>query len=497
MKAIRLSRIAELTGNSPVSGRLDIKITSVCYDSRKAVKNSVFFCLVGAISDGHDYALDAYERGCRVFVCERMPRGFPIRGTKVLIAKQGTRAALADIAAEFYGHPEKKMKLVGITGTKGKTTVAELSSFVLNKNGIKTGYIGTNGVNFKGYHFDTPNTTPESCDLYEYLFMMVSSGVKLAVIEVSSQALMTGRVRGLSFDTCVFTNLYPDHIGGAEHKDFEHYKECKKLLFSEHCGRVALVNADSPESDEFLSDTPAGAIKIICSSEKDADITAKNIENYRDSDGMGVSFDCITEQWRSRVTLNFPGKFNVSNALLVIGICKIYGLSKNEITDALSAARVSGRFETYRVGGVDFVIDYAHNGESLRSVLSVLREYEPSRLICLFGSVGGRTQMRRAELGKVASSIADFSIITSDNPDCEPPENIIADIAEQFEDEDSYIGIPDRQEAIVYAAEIARPGDIVLLAGKGHENYQLINGKKVLFSEREILKELDRETATV
>ena len=497
MKFIRLSRISELTGNGVISGRLDIKITSICYDSRKAVKNSAFFCLVGALSDGHDYALDAYERGCRVFVCEKLPRGFPIRGTKVIIAKQGTRSALADIAAEFYGHPQNKLKLIGITGTKGKTTVAELSAFVLNKNGIKTGYIGTNGVDFDGYHFDTPNTTPESCDLYEYLSMMVSSGVKLAVIEVSSQALMMRRVRGLLFDTCVYTNLYPDHIGGAEHRDLEHYKYCKKLLFSDYCGRIALINADSPEAEEFLSATPFGAIKILCSSEKDADITAKNIENYRDSDGMGVSFDCITEQWRNRVTLNFPGKFNVSNALLVIGICKIYGLSRDEIVDALSVAHVSGRFETYRLGDVDFVIDYAHNGESLRSVLSVLREYEPSRLICLFGSVGGRTQMRRAELGKVAANYADFSIITSDNPDCEPPENIIADIAEQFDDKESYIGIPDRQEAIVYAAEIAHPGDIVLLAGKGHENYQLINGKKVLFSERDILKELQKETATV
>ena len=497
MNAIRLSKILEITGNGRVSGRLDIKITSICYDSRKAVKNSVFFCLVGALSDGHDFALDAYARGCRVFVCEKMPRGFPIRGTKVIIAKQGTRAALSDVAAEFYCHPEKSIKLVGVTGTKGKTTVSELSSFVLNKNGIKTGYIGSNGVDFEGYHFDTPNTTPESCDLYEYLSMMVSSGVKLAVLEVSSQALMTGRVRGLTFDTCVYTNLYPDHIGGAEHRDFEHYKECKKLLFSEHCGRIALVNADSPEAEEFLLAAPKGVIKMLCSTEKRVDISAKNIENFRDKNGMGVSFEAVTEQWRSDVMLKFPGKFNVSNALLVIGICKIYGLSKKEITDALSVAKVSGRFEIYRFDGVDYVIDYAHNGESLKSVLSVLREYEPSRLICLFGSVGGRTQMRRAELGKVAATFADFSIITSDNPDCEPPENIIADISAQFEDKDSYIGIVDREEAIAYAADISRQGDIVLLAGKGHERYQLIDGKKVLFCERDILKTLEKETATV
>jgi UDP-N-acetylmuramoyl-L-alanyl-D-glutamate--2,6-diaminopimelate ligase len=415
-----------------------------------------------------------------------MPRGFLIRGTKVFICKQGTRAALTDVAAEFYGHPENQLKLIGITGTKGKTTVAELAAFALNKSGIKTGYIGTNGVDFDRYHFDTPNTTPESCDLYEYLSMMVLSRVKLAVIEVSSQALMMGRVRGITFDTCVYINLYHDHIGGAEHRDFEHYKECKKLLFSQHCGRIALINADSPYSAEFASAAPIGVIKMLCSAEKESDIYAKNIENYRNCDGMGVSFDCITEQWKSRIALGFPGRFNVSNALLVIGICKIYGLTSSLITEALSVARVSGRFEVLRIGGVDYVIDYAHNGESLRSVLTVLREYEPSRLICLFGSVGGRTQLRRADLGSVAASLADFSIITSDNPDCEPPENIIADIAEQFEDKNSYIGIPDRREAIIYASSIARHGDIVLLAGKGHEKYQIIGKTKYDFDESAI-----------
>ena len=187
-----------------------------------------YFCLVGALADGHDYALDAYSRGCRVFVCERMPSGFPKRGTKIIIAKQGTRAALSDVAAEFYGHPENALKLVGITGTKGKTTTAELACLILNKNGIKAGYIGTNGVKFDTHKFTTVNTTPESCDLYEYLSMMLETKVKIAVIEVSSQALMTGRVRGIKFDTAVFTNLYHDHIGGAEHPTFENYKEWKE-----------------------------------------------------------------------------------------------------------------------------------------------------------------------------------------------------------------------------------------------------------------------------
>lgn len=488
MIAIKISKIAELTGNKYWPSQKDRNITSLCYDSRKAVAGSAFFCIAGAISDGHDYAMSAYERGCRVFICERMPRGFPLRGAKVFIAQQGVRAALADIAAEFYGHPEKEMRLIGITGTKGKTTTAHFVASILNKSGIKTGYIGTNGVDFDNCHYDTLNTTPESCDLYEYLAMMLSKKVKTAVIEVSSQALMLGRVRNIVFDTCVFTNLYLDHIGGVEHPTFENYRECKMLLFSQHCGRYALINADSPESDSFAAVTSSHVKKVIYSTERPTDIYSENASLTRGENGPGTKFSLCHKGDSCSVELGLPGLFNISNALAAASVCLIYGVPLEKIADAISDTKISGRFETVHINGVDFIIDYAHNGESLRSVLSVLRCYEPNRLICLFGSVGGRTQMRRAELGSVASELADYSIITSDNPDCEPPTQIIDEIAEQYKHPYNYIKITDRREAILHAISIAKAGDIVLLAGKGHESYQLICGKRVPFSEREILQ---------
>ena len=497
MNEIRLYKIAELTGNSPDKRGLDIKITSICYDSRKATSGSAFFCLIGSNLDGHDYALDAYSRGCRVFVCERVPSGFPKRGTKLIIAKQGTRAALADVAAEFYGHPEKTLKLVGITGPQGKTTTAELTYAILNKNGIKAGYIGTNGIKFDEYKFASVNTTPESCDLFEYLSMMVKTGVKIAVIEVSSQALMVGRVRGISFDTAVFTNLYHDHIGGAEHPTFENYKECKKLLFSEHCARVAVINADAPEAKEFSSVIPEGVTKKTCSIISKADYKGEALRQRRDALGVGIEFVCRIDGDLTNVNINIPGEFNAMNALEAIAVCHTYGVSLSGIADALESSYIDGRFEVIHINGVDFVIDYAHNGESLRAVLTTLRSYEPRRLICLYGSVGGRTQMRRSELGKVAAALADFSILTSDNPAAEDPMNIINDIAAEYVEGKEYIAIPDRREAIEYAFRNAKDGDIVLLAGKGHEKYQLIGTRREPFCERDILRELEKSPALI
>ncbi|MBR2479660.1 MAG: UDP-N-acetylmuramoyl-L-alanyl-D-glutamate--2,6-diaminopimelate ligase [Clostridia bacterium] len=493
MNSVRLSKIAELTGNKPSSVRKDKEITSICRDSRKALPNSAFFCLVGAVSDGHDYALAAYEHGCRVFVCERTPKGFPKRDAKLILCRGITaRQALADVAAEFYGHPEREMTLIGITGTKGKTTVASMIYDVLNDNGIAAGYIGTNGVRFADYRFETVNTTPESCEIYEYLSMMLQSGVGTAVVEVSSQAMKMGRVRGLTFDTCVFTNLYPDHIGGAEHRDMEEYKACKKLLFSEHCGRYAVINADSPEADEFAAEVRDDVVRLSYAVDSNAAFRGESIELCRDKEGIGTRFVCRTVRDRVECRLNFPGRFSVMNALSAISVCGIYGVGPQAAAASLAKLHIDGRFETVSFGGVDFVIDYAHNGESLRSILSALREYSPRRLICLFGSVGGRTFTRRAEMGRVAAELADLSILTSDNPGCEDPANIIADIAAVYREGQEFVSIPDRERAIEYAAEIAEEGDVVLLAGKGHETYQQIGLLQLPFCERDILLKLQK-----
>ena len=490
MNSIKLSKIAEIAGvKSKVPQNRDVTITALERDSRRACENSAFFCIKGAVFDGHDYAHSAYEKGCRVFLCDYVPDKYPFPNSTFLICKNGVRETLADVAAEFYGHPEKKLKLIGITGTKGKTMTAELIYGVLNRCGVKAGYIGTNGIDFDGFHYDSVNTTPESCDIYKYLAEMVEKGVKAAVIEVSSQALKLGRVRGIDFDVCIFTNLYEDHIGGAEHKDLDEYRDCKLKLFSEHCGGLAVINRDSPYAEVFANAAEPNRT-IFYSSEQKADFSAEKITPYRDENGLGCRFSCNGMDF----SVNFPGKFSVMNALAGIAALSEFGIDGKKLRDALSDVRVDGRFQVISRGGVDYVIDYAHNGESMRSALTVLREYEPKRLIVLFGSVGGRTFTRRKELGKAASELADFSILTSDNPDCEPPENIINEIAEAYGKNENYIKIPDRREAIEYAIRMAKPGDIVLLAGKGHEKYQLICGKRVPFSEKEIINELTQDS---
>ena len=354
---------------------------------------------------------------------------------------------------------------------------------ILCKNGIPAASIGTVGVRIGDTVTPTGNTTPESYELFRIFAEMVEKGVCYAVIEVSSQGIKLDRVFGIPFFAAVMTNLSEDHIGGAEHPDFEDYKACKKALFS-RCDH-ALFNADDPYFEEFWESAPCS--KQTYSIMGKADLSAKSILSTATEKGFGSSFILKHDGKKTDAFVPFPGEFSVSNALAAVGVAMLADVSAENAVDALSDVRVAGRFERIPTAlGATFVIDYAHNGESLTAALNALRKYRPRRLICLFGSVGGRTEIRRRELGVSASAYADFSILTSDNPDKEPPLDIIADI-ERYMQNAPYAVIPDRKEAIEYAVSIAEEGDIVLLAGKGHEMYQLINGKKEPFCEREIL----------
>ncbi|MBQ8208295.1 MAG: UDP-N-acetylmuramoyl-L-alanyl-D-glutamate--2,6-diaminopimelate ligase [Clostridia bacterium] len=474
--------------NAPLSGKLgEIEISAVCCDSRKAMPGSVFVCISGAVSDGHDHAPSAYEKGCRIFVAER-ELSLP-KDAFVLIA-DNTRIALAEMSQTFFGNPSKELKVIGITGTKGKTTTAHLIYHVLNTSGIKAGYIGTNGIMFDGKFYETVNTTPESYDLAQYMRKMLDSEVKYLVLEVSSQAIYMDRIRGMEFETCVFTNLSPDHIGGNEHPTFEHYRDCKARLFSEYKPKIAIFNADDEASDYMMSNCPAP--KFSYSIKGNGHFLAEKLEYYRDGGRLGVKFDMKAGgELSAKVDLPLPGDFNASNALAAAAVCISAGVSFDKIVSALSTASLRGRFEIVdALPYATFIIDYAHNGVSLRSVLTTLRAYEPKRLICVFGSVGGRTKLRRAELGKVAGELCDLCIITSDNPDNEPPEQIIDEIAAAFgEGSCPYVKIPSRREAVLYAVRNARKDDIILFAGKGHEEYQLICGKREYFCERETIIE--------
>ncbi len=464
----------------------DCEIDFITNNSYEARQGSIFVCIRGFAADGHIYALSAYEKGCRVFVCEYAPESLP--SDAMLIIVKNTRAALAYLSCELYGHPSRELIVIGITGTKGKTTTALMIKQMLDRADIPAGYIGSNGVIFGNRKLETANTTPESYKLQGYMRDMADSGIKAAVLEVSSQALKQSRVLGISFDITMFTNLYCDHIGPGEHDDWNDYFNAKKKLFDDFDAPTVIANADDPYTESILADCRAR--KIYYSVNKSTDYSAKDISLCRTRDMLGISFDCHCGGRAFPCSLAIPGEFNIHNALATFAAASSVGADPNFISQNFPTLKIDGRFETISApNGACFVIDYAHNGISLESALSALREYEPSRLICLFGSVGGRTQIRRAQMGAVAAKYADLSILTSDNPNNENPQRIIDDIAEQFDDCSSYISIPDRREAIKYAVNIAKTGDIVLLAGKGHEKYQLVGGKKQYFCEREIIED--------
>lgn len=455
-------------------------------DTRRLVgEHSLFVCIRGAVVDGHDFALRAYAGGCRLFVAERL-LGLPVDALVVHVTD--ARRALARMSAAFYGYPARELTVIGITGTKGKTTTALLIRHMLEQNGIPAGYIGSNGVEFAGKFFPTANTTPESCDLHAYLRQMVDAGVKYVALEVSSQALYLHRVHGLEFPIAIFTNLSHDHIGGVEHPTFAHYRDCKRSLFTHHATGTVIANLDDPATPDMV----AGCRRLVgVSVEGEGDLVARDIALFRRESRLGVEFVVRHGGEEVAFALPMPGAFNVHNALCAAAVGLEAGLTPAQIAASLARISIKGRFEAIDVlDGVTFLIDYAHNGMSLRAALETLRLYHPSRLICLFGSVGGRTQMRRPELGAVANELCDLAILTADNPDFEDPAAVIADIAAAFTpDGCPYLVEPDRAEAIRMAVELARPGDIVLLAGKGHEDYQLIEGKKVPFDERAVLHE--------
>ncbi len=476
-------KICDILKDIPHEGDSIAEISAIEYDSRKAGEGSLFVCLRGASADGHKYAPMAYKNGCRAFLCEEI---LDLPADAEQFVCENTRAALALASAEFYGHPANELKLIGITGSKGKTTTSLLIHSILNANGKNCAYIGSNGVIINGRVMETANTTPESHVLHHLFRIMVDEGVKYAVLEVSSQALARNRVDGIKFDTVVFTNICEeDHIGPGEHPDYEDYKNSKAKLFSDTYGaRFAVYNADEDEKD-FMLRNYSGE-KISFAMENDADLKGVNKDIYRSDTALGVSFDCVCDGDSVPVKLMSPGAFSIYNGLAAIGVCMIYGVSVRESAAALEHTPVQGRFEIVEaMPKRTFVIDYSHNGMALTKALKALREYEPKRIICVFGSVGGRTQCRRSELAIASSEGADYSIITSDNPDFENPEEIVAEIASHMKEGSAFECVVDRGEAIRRAVAMSEDGDIVLFAGKGHETYQLVCGKKEPFSERE------------
>ena len=451
-----------------VSGSIDVNVSELVYNTRKVKKECMFVCIKGATFDSHDVAGEAAKNGAVVIVAER-PVDVPAGTTVVLV--EDTRYALALISAAYFQYPAKKLKVIGITGTKGKTTTTFMIRSILEHAGIPTGLIGTIEVIIGDRHIPAHNTTPESYEVQEYFAQMVEAGCKVVVMEVSSQGLKLHRTAGIQFDIGIFTNLAPDHIGENEHASFEEYMECKSRLFRQ-CD-LGLVNVDDAHCDDILQGHTC-KVETYGFSEK-ADLRASDLKLVNRPGFLGVDYH-VSGLMDFDVEIDMPGRFSVYNSLVAIAVCRHFDIPKEDMLAALEVVQTKGRIEKVKVSD-DFtlMIDYAHNAMSLESLLTTLKEYNPKRLVCLFGCGGNRSKLRRYEMGEVSGNLADLTVITSDNPRFEEPQAIIDDIKTGIaKTSGKYVEIIDRKEAIRYVIENGRPGDVIVLAGKGHEDYQEI-----------------------
>ena len=467
----------------------DIEVAALSNDTRKLGEGSVFICIRGANFDSHDMAAEAVSKGIVAIVAEReivLPEGCEIPVARV----KDTRIAMAYMAAAFYGHPAEKLRTIGLTGTKGKTTTTYLIKQMLENAGYKTGLIGTIETVIGDKHIPSGNTTPESIVLEETLKKMVEADCTAVVMEVSSQALKLHRTDGFIFDVGVFTNLDEDHIGPNEHEDFDDYLHCKSLLFKQ-C-RTGIVNADDEHCEKILEGHTCDVITY--GFKEGVDYRAADPMLIKKPGELGVLFS-VSGRTDLRAEFTMPGRFSVYNALCAIAVAKHYDCDDLQLLDALKRVKVRGRIEMIPVSSeYTLLIDYAHNAMALENLLVTLKDYRPNRLITLFGCGGNRAKSRRYQMGEVSGKLSDLTVITSDNPRFEDPMDIIHDIeAGVGRTTGSYVEIPDRKEAIRYCILNGEPGDIIVLAGKGHEDYQEIQGVKHPMDERVLIEEILRE----
>ena len=482
-------------------GSLDTEVTEVVYDSRKAEPGAVFVCMKGTRTDSHDFIPQVLEKGVKVLVTER-PVEVP-EGVTVLVAENG-REALAKLSAARFGYPSRRMVMIGVTGTKGKTTTTHMLKAILETAGKKTGMIGTNGVFLGEEHYPTVNTTPESYELHRYFARMAEAGCQCCVMEVSSQAMKMHRVDGIVFDYGVFTNISPDHIGPDEHADFDEYLYYKKQLFAQ--SRRALVNLDDEHLTQIVEGIPCpwtgfglGEYRSrwpqeLLETMDGAGYVAEEIRYVSEPDFVGVEF-AINGAHEMAARVSIPGRFNVYNALAASAVSLMAGVSGERLQHALEHVTINGRMEIVHTSKrCCVIVDYAHNAVSMESLLATLREYHPKRLVVVFGCGGNRSKDRRYSMGAIGGRMADLSIITADNSRFEKVEDIIADIRGSIEKTGGrYVEIPDRREAIAYSITHAEPGDMIAVIGKGHEDYQEIEGVRYPFLDKAVVEDVVRQ----
>lgn len=476
-----LSRLLESTG---YSGKFkDREISFITDNSENVTSSSLFVCIKGARGDGHKYGMEAARKGA-VIVCEHSI------GVRDEIIVKDTRRAYADFCGAFFANPARRMKLIGITGTNGKTTTAFLLKDIFEKNGHKCGLVGTVQDMAGDTVFYSERTTPDSFELNCLFSKMVKRGCEYCIMEVSSQALSQGRVDGLSFDCAVFTNLTQDHID--YHGTFENYAKAKKKLFS-MC-RKGIINIDD-EKGLYMTDGEKCQTVTYSLLDDSADYTAKNIVQK----SSGTEYEIIHKNKSIKVVLGIPGLFSVYNSLAAIVCASQEGVSIEEAAQALKDSKgVKGRAEVVPTNR-DFtvIIDYAHTPDGLENILKTIKGFAKRRIITVFGCGGDRDKSKRSVMGEIASELSDYLIVTSDNPRSENPQEIIKDILKGCKSAEITVEtIENRRKAIERALAIGEKDDIILLAGKGHETYQILGDKKIHFDEREIVSEyLNREVS--
>ncbi|MDD6328879.1 MAG: UDP-N-acetylmuramoyl-L-alanyl-D-glutamate--2,6-diaminopimelate ligase [Lachnospiraceae bacterium] len=478
-----------------LQGNVKGSINGLCSDSRQVAEDDLFFCIDGAKFKGEDFLDEVFSRGACAIVSERQIYA-PVNVTIILVSN--VRYTMAMVACTFFGNPSSKLLMIGVTGTKGKTTTAFMIQRILQEAGYKTGLVGTVAVVDANGEHPAKNTTPESHVLQRMLAQMYEQGIRAVVMEVSSQGLKQNRVTGITFDYGVFTNLTPDHIGPFEHDDFEEYKYWKTQLFSH--SRVGIINMDDMYGTDMCF---AGNNRYVTYGIKTAgDYMAECPEYVMEKRKYGMRYQLLCRNKMgtcihadSKLMVSMPGLFSVYNSLAAIAVCDQLGISRNKMCEALQKISVPGRMEEIRVSfAFSVFIDYAHNACALKNLLSTLRMYNPGRIIVVFGCGGNRSRDRRNQMGRVAATLADLSILTNDNPRFEKPEDIISDIEQGFRNTDAaFCKIYDRKEAIRYALKVAGNRDIVILAGKGHERYQEICGVCYDMDERKLIDEIMEE----
>jgi UDP-N-acetylmuramoyl-L-alanyl-D-glutamate--2,6-diaminopimelate ligase len=481
---MKLKNMLEKMEYTCLQGEVEQEVTELVYDSRKLASGCVFVCISGAVFDGHTFAKEAAEKGAAAIIVEKEIE-LPQKVTVIQV--KDTRLALAFMSAAYFGNPAERLTTIGITGTKGKTTTTYMIKSILENTGKKVGLIGTIETIIGEQVIPANNTTPESYTIQETFAKMVEAGCECVVMEVSSQGLKLNRVAGFTYDYGIFTNLGEDHIGGAEHTDFEDYLTSKSKLFRQ-C-KLGLINIDDANAGRILEGHTCKVETFGFSEE--ADIRATKAKLLRKPGFLGVAYH-VSGLMDFDVEIDIPGKFSVYNSLCAIALCRHFNVEAERIKKALANVKVRGRVELVPVSDkYTVMIDYAHNAMSLKSLLTTLLEYQPKRLICMFGCGGNRSRDRRFEMGEISSNLAELTIVTSDNPRFEEPQDIINDIIVGVKrGPGEFVEILDRKEAIRYCIEHAEVGDVIVLAGKGHEDYQEIKGVKHHMDDRELVADI-------